>query len=114
MIKDLLGEKDLLVLEKSEFPIFKLDVLDYKGLWTNFKLKSSAASKETNAYELVDYLRDNPFIYFEILMYEDEMKRICFFKKGHKSYLYTLGKIEPDTTQISQCRFYFNIEKFMD
>jgi hypothetical protein len=114
-----LGKKDKLLNFNSKWPIFRLNLLDKKGLWTIFNeklniLEQKGLLHEINLEYLNDFLYKNSDIQFEMLTMDHLLQDHVVFGFNDKTLCYSLGKYTKNTKNIIYVRFYFDIKEFFN
>jgi hypothetical protein len=114
-----MGKKDQIVEKNSKWILYKLDILDKKGLWLKFKnklnnLKETDKLESINGDEIESFYYQNADIEFEVLFYEDFMQKHNLFKINNQIYSYSIGKNNKRLKRKAYVRFYFDLNEFFN
>jgi hypothetical protein len=114
-----LGKKDLILNHISIWPIYRLHLLDKKGLWLKFKNKlNDLYEKElleaVVEQDIIDYYVKNSEIEMELHIFDDIMQKQNMFKYKNTMYSYSIGKKMKNTKRIAYVRFYFDLNEFFN
>jgi hypothetical protein len=112
-----LGKTDKLIHNIGNFPMYKLNVYDKKGLWLKFKNKLNELNKNNllktvTEEEIIKYYYINSDIEFETIFFDDVMKKQYLFNFKDNIFSYSVGKKE-NTKTLAYVRFYFDLESFL-
>jgi hypothetical protein len=100
----------------TKWPIYKLDVLNKKGLWNTLQticesIKNDDKFDMLTEHQIEKFFFKRPEIDFEINFFLNTMDKCFVFKFKNKIYCYTFGEIKRKNGRKIFVRFYFDYNR---